>query len=970
MSIGLRRHVLMVLVMLSFPTLSFAQGKLLHAPPAGVEIGKEVEIITSVDNPAIRVLEINLLYRQRGFESYNEISMIESSGLWSATIPGNEVTDAGVEYLIIADLEGGGQIAFPEANPYEQPIFLATLIEKTAEKEEAARAPGAVEGANMIVLSPEPNSRTRANEVLIAVSLFYMENLDISSVSIFLNGIDVTDKSILSDDLITYAPDNLEPGIKTVIIESADISGEPLKPLQWDFTVAREGERVESKFKINGRGFVDTRSDKIQGKTDEILTSRVSVRGSYDFVNFNGSGYITSKEDRLLQPKNRFMFGMKTNWLEVKFGDINPNLTPLTIYGKRIRGAESKLELGFFNLHTVFGQLEREIPSEIMPKSEPFNDENNNGVWDDAEDFDDFGADGVDGTGDPGEGNGEWDPAGEVFRSGTYQRNLFAIRPSFGPNRRVQWGFTFARARNLDRIETNLPLGGIANSRRRTRFDYVFETATGEDSVFVDLGKTPQDNMIIGSDLFIGFNNNRIIFNGEVAFSLLARDITDGPFTKLGLDTLLDDDEGFGLKDSFEPFDDYGLDGLPNTGDTGEDDGTFSFTDANNNGVHDPSESGEPFDDFGLDGIDGTNDEGEGNGKFDGRKNPPDGAISGTDILIDPANLKRFFILNQSVIPLDPRGLNSLSYNAGFKFSFFKQFIRANYRYVGAEYNSLANPFIRKDFKGFNVSDRIRLMNNKLIVNLRFERLENNLAENKETTTVTTSFDGGLSIYPGRDMPRISLNVRNYERDNGVDSIFTEILRDTIDNVEIITKITRDNRELNSTVTSTFSIGYDLNALGYKHSINLNVANSVRTDDFRKDRDSSYVISENSSTSLSIVVNTRYDIPFKSQLQFLTNTNQSAGAAEFTYTVFGFGGEYLMLNEKLTLLGNLKRSTTSGGVEFTENRLSVGARYKITDKQSILANADYSTRNQKAVGNTLAKTFNDYIIRARYSISF
>ena len=455
-----------------------------------------------------------------------------------------------------------------------------------------------------------------------------------------------------------------------------------------------------------------------------------------------------------------------------------------------------------------------------------------------------------------------------------------------------------------------------------------------------------------------------------MAFSLLARDISDGPFTKLGLDTLLDDDEGFGLKDFFEPFDDYGLDGLPNTGDKGEDDGTFSFTDANNNGEHDPSESGEPFDDFGLDGIDGTNDEGEGNGKFDGRKNPPDGAISGTDILIDPANLKRFFILNQSVIPLDPRGLNSLSYNAGFKFSFFKQFIRASYRYVGAEYNSLANPFIRKDFKGFNVSDRIRLMNNKLIVNVRFERIENNLADNKETTTVTTSFDGGLSIYPGRDMPRISLNVRSYERDNGVDTIFTETLEDIIDNVPIITKITRDNRELNSTVTSTFSIGYDLNAFGYKHSINLNVANSERTDEFREDRDSSYVISENSSTSLSIVVNTRYDIPFKSQLQFLTNRNQSAGADAFTYTVFGFGGEYLMLDEKLTLLGNLKRSTTSGGVEFTENRLSVGARYKITDKQSILANADYSIRNQKAIGSKPAQTFNDYIIRARYSISF
>jgi len=923
MSIGLRRHVLMVLVTLSFPTLSFAQGKLLHAPPAGVEIGKEVEIFTSVDNTALRVLDIKLLYRQRGFQSYKEISMFESSGLWSATIPGNEVTDAGVEYLIIAELEGGGQIAFPEANPYEQPVFLATLIEKTVEKEEAARTQGAFEGTNMIILSPEPNSRTRADETLIAVSLFYTENLDISSISIFLNGIDVTDRSILSDELITYAPENLEPGIKTVIIESADIFGEPLKPLQWDFTVVREGKRAVSRLKISGKGFVDTRSDKIQGKTDDILTSRLSFRGSYDFVNFRGSGYITSKEDKLLQPKNRFMFGMNTSWLTVNFGDINPSVTPLTIYGKRIRGAEGNLKLGFFNLHTVFGQLEREIPAKINKET------------------------------------------GEVERSGTYQRDLIAIRPSFGPSKSVQWGFTFARARNLDRIETNLNLNGILNARTRTRFDYVFETAAGQDtSVFVDLGKTPQDNMIIGSDLFFGFNNNRIIFDGEVAFSLLARDISDGPFTKLGLDTLFDNEQGFGLNDLYEPFTDT------------NDDGTFTFTDANNNGVHDPSESGEPFDDFGLDGIDGTGDEGEGNGRFDGRKIPPDGKIGSEKIPINPATFERIFILNQSVIPLDPTGLNSLSYNAGLKLSYFKQFIRVNYRFVGAEYNSLANPFIRKDIKGFNVSDRIRLMSNKLIVNLRFELLENNLSEDVgKNTTTTTSFDGGLSIYPGRDMPRISLNVRNYIRDNGVDQIITDTFIDTFINVidttrsdtTITTTVsTRDNREQNSTVTSTFSIGYDLNAFGFKHIINLNVANSERTDEFREDRDSSYAISEFSSTSLSLVINTQYDFPFKSQLQFLTNRNQSAGAEPFTYTVFGIGGNYLMLNEKLTLLGNLKYSTTSGGIEFTESRLSVGARYKITDKQSILANADYSLRNQKAIG----KKFNDYIIRARYSLSF
>ena len=105
-------------------------------------------------------------------------------------------------------------------------------------------------------------------------------------------------------------------------------------------------ERTESRFKIRGKAFVDSRGDKLQGETDDITTSRLSFRGNYDFVNYKGLAYLTSKENEFLQPKNRFMFGLNTKYLTVNFGDLNPNVTPLTIYGKRVRGIEGKLELG------------------------------------------------------------------------------------------------------------------------------------------------------------------------------------------------------------------------------------------------------------------------------------------------------------------------------------------------------------------------------------------------------------------------------------------------------------------------------------------------------------------------------------------------------------------------------------------------------------------------------------------------
>ena len=938
------------------PVLALAQGKVLHAPPAGVEVGRNVEIIASIESQGESLLDVKLLYRERGTQSYIEISMIESSGLYTAIIPGSDVSVEGLEYLIIAELESGGQIAFPEVEPYEQPIYLATLLEKTSEAVEAAREQGAVEGSNMVILSPDANSRVREEEILIAVSLFYTENIDLATIKIFLNGIDISDNSVISEDLITYAPDDIESGLKTVIIEASDLFGETLKPLQWEFTVVSNRVRTESLFKISGKGFVDTRSDKIREQTDDVLTSRFSLRGNYDFLNFRGLAYLTSKENKFLQPKNRFMFALNTKWLKLNFGDINPNITPLTISGKRIRGVEGNLLLGFFNLHTVLGELEREIPSEINLVTEPLIvDINGDGLFTkaDGDSFRDLN------------NNGSRDKAGDIIRTGTFRRSLFAIRTSVGPSKNLLWGLTFARARDDSLIAMNIedrvdPVGGPSLlPGRPSRFNY---TNSDGENIFIDIGKTPQDNMIIGSDLFLGFNNSRFIVEGEVALSLLARDITDGPFTKLGLDTLLEQDQGFGLKDIHEPFTD--TDG----------DGTYSFDDANNNGIHDIGESGEPFVDE------------NGNGVFDGRKDPPDDAISGTDIPFDPKDLERLFILNQSVIPLDPTGLNSLSYSGGIKFSYLKQFIRARYRFVGSEFNSLANPFIRKDIKGFDISDRIRLLSNKMIVNIRYEQLENNLADDKLNTTVTTSFDGGLSIYPGKDLPRISLNIRDYERDNSIDTTGFNSLG-----------LFEDKRELTSTITSTFSIGYDADALGLKHSINLNISNSEKTDDFENDRlkeewidlndngvvdagefedlngdsaFSSFVSSNFTSTQISVVVNTKYDIPLKTQLQFLQNNNETSGQPKFTYTVFSVGGEYLMLNKKLTLNGALKHSSTTGGIQFSQNRISVGARYKIGANQSILAKADFSRRTENATETKPEKSFSDTIFRARYSLSF
>ncbi len=52
-----------------------------------------------------------------------------------------------------------------------------------------------------------------------------------------------------------------------------------------------------------------------------------------------------------------------------------------------------------------------------------------------------------------------------------------------------------------------------------------------------------------------------------------------------------------------EPYQDHGIDGMPGTGDAGEGDGAFSFTDTNVNGTHEAGEPSEPYIDYSHGGM-------------------------------------------------------------------------------------------------------------------------------------------------------------------------------------------------------------------------------------------------------------------------------------------------------------------------------------------------------------------------------
>jgi len=113
--------------------------------------------------------------------------------------------------------------------------------------------------------------------------------------------------------------------------------------------------------------------------------------------------------------------------------------------------------------------------------------------------------------------DGSYNPADSTTVYGTYRRKITTVRPSFGSGEQFQLGFTYLKGK--------------------------------DDINSINYGINPQENAAFGSDLFLGFDQHRIIFEGNVNASLYNRNIQGGsiPFDSLEniFDSISDSDQEF-----------------------------------------------------------------------------------------------------------------------------------------------------------------------------------------------------------------------------------------------------------------------------------------------------------------------------------------------------------------------------------------------------------------------------------------
>ena len=779
---------------------------ILHLPPAGAIAGSPLTLEVIVEGS---VNSARLYHRTAGSSGYQEQNMIFDISTWKAIIPGNFITEKGLEYAIIFSFNDGSIRGFPASNAMGSPQFVnitPASVKGTNENRvnKTIRGSGLRLGSEVLVLSPNDGEVVDQENILIAVSLFSVDGVDINKIKLFLDGEDVTSSTEISSDIVTYIAPKLGVGLHTVSVEITNRYGYDLEPTTWSFMVGGTGSRITEavdEFNYSAKLRSDFSINQVSGTTLSIGETTTIIEGGWDWFKLSTLIKYSTEETPFSQPRNRISTTIRSSdFVTIQLGDFTPVINPYLVQGKRVRGIGVNIDLKSLKLQTISGELERPIQGYLLNDRSYLITEIN-----------------TDSTGSP---------LYILDRRGyTFGRRYMAGRLSISLFEKFNFGVFGQKAKDdKDSVIRNL------NSAKFTVPDW--ETAISVPGVNPGLytlsefegsiegigsiqlndkgwgGQKPMDNLVAGFDFGLNFDNRRLIFESTWAMSMLNRDIWDGAMSIAQMDTSLDDSLDGYIARSYNDL------------------GSVTSSGISTEGIPDPT-------------------------KFE-------------DIFVANINMTPLVPIDYQAIEDTPiaalLNMPSSAYNIKARAYYYGNTIEMKYSQVGPEFSSLANPYLSSNLREFVFSDRFRIFDNKLSIGFEFKSRNNKILRTvvdpykQKTNTMTFGFA------PGAGMPSFSGSFKTISSTNERTSLDT-LLYSSYTGKDSISF--RDNREniltKNRFISVIIPISQNENNFNF-----LMTYNSTGIEDLLKsERSSNYIQKAASSEAFSFVSSAKFASPLK-----------------------------------------------------------------------------------------------------------
>ena len=319
------------------------------------------------DNDELR--DVILFYRARGESNFrNELMNLEVND-YRFEIPSEDIGVEGIEYYIKAVDSSDNRAYVPEIDPEDYPYQISYV---------SFSGPSA---PDVLLLNPDDGSANTDGHQLIIVSLYDEEDdIDVASIKMEVDGVDVTDGLEINQDLISYVPlTDFALGSHSIKFYVSDLMKNESPPMSWTFSISKEAELkvkkpflADAKIKgvINYESEFDAFSGKNQPENRPSDTQKPSLKLTFNKKNLMATvGIVLNKHfdpaandvDKYRQPLDRFRFSIATPSISFKGGDHNPSFSELTLKGARVRGTVTDLHYKGLSTQFVYGRTREMI---------------------------------------------------------------------------------------------------------------------------------------------------------------------------------------------------------------------------------------------------------------------------------------------------------------------------------------------------------------------------------------------------------------------------------------------------------------------------------------------------------------------------------------------------------------------------------------------------------------------------------
>ena len=833
--------------------IAFSQESILyHVPPENVSSGELVKIIVSLFSDE-RVLESKLFIRSTNSLNYIEEDLSFNGSSWQYDIPGDRITQVGLEYAIVFRLDDGSTLAFPRGDPLKNPFNLVIGPPKKRTRSFERRKSYFQDSKefqmkDFLVLSPEPGSTIPPGDELIAVSFFNIPDIDTTSIKITIDGQDLTSLASIGGGIISLIPGAQDPGPHSIIVESMTKYDQPIRPLSWMFNTGKGEWSIMDEISYSGK--VDGRASA-QASGEQIVSySEINGKFNLDlkWAGFKGTTRLNTRDSPFAQPLNRFSgniyFG---KYLNLYTGDFYPSLSQFTIDGRRVRGMGIDLDLKWLKVQSVRGELNSPV-QRLGGVDGGLLLMNNETSIDSA-------------TGNP------------IFfleRTGyTFKRNISAMRFFGELFSRFKFGLHYLKAKDdIGSIDLAIDDYGTFNVDSSAYAGLSMDMSTGnytydkflqvaqDNNALVDLTDTkwnyrdPEDNLVVGFDIGTIMDKRRLDFTFTWNMSFFNRDIWDGPMSLSEMDLALDDS----------------LDGI----------------------------IGRQYDDNGI---------------------IIQGGLIETKDLPDPLGFSDIFTVNINMTPLVPIdainieehpiasiiNMPSSAFNMKLAGNYPLSKFIVEYRQVGPEFVSLGNPFLASNIREFLITNRMALLDAKLMLTTGFKHRDNKILETVANPLNTNTLTMNLSFLPGAGAPSYILNIQSISKNNEKEDL------------DKVGESLVDNRDDNRATNVLLSLNYPVTYRSIKHNLVLNYNTVINTDKLSGDRASGYFFSGSDSKSITVSIASRFQTPLRTMLNLsamdllIPSLDMEGNTIKNTisWKTFGLNGKYSLPNNKINLTGGL-----------------------------------------------------------------